>query len=623
MRRRSSSARLATAGIVWAVVAHAGAEEPGATCEPGAEPASAEVASAPTSFALANQARAAIDAGRLEGAEGGLEAALAGGKPAGRQRVRVLLHVGRSYAQLASATQTTDPARASAARRRAAELLNAAADMSRDRDERLHSFALGYLGALYETRDRTDEALTLTRRALLAADRAAAPDALYRWHWQMGRLLRARGEHDASLAAYRRSVAQLDLLRAELASISADAALAFRAEVEPVYVELVDLLLREAAANGRGADQPLLAEARDTLEALKAAELRNHFRDACLDAQRKTTPEAVPGALVLYPVVLPDRVELILSSDAGLSRHASSVDGATLDREADLLRRLLPKRTTRQFLAPAQKLYEWLIRPVEPALASRSVTAFVVVPSGSLRSIPFAALHDAKSGQFLIEKLPVAVTPGLTLTDPRPIDRARARGLVAGVSEAVQGFPPLENVPAELEHVSESFPGVALLNREFVVARFEGEVKANPVSVVHVASHGEFNADADKSFVLAYDEKIPMDRLASIVGSTRLRIEEPLELLVLSACQTAAGDDRAALGLAGVALRSGARSALATLWSVNDEAAAELITRFYRELASGSSRARALQQAQLQMLAQPAFRHPAYWSPFLLISSWL
>ncbi|MGH0028245.1 MAG: CHAT domain-containing protein, partial [Myxococcota bacterium] len=107
------------------------------------------------------------------------------------------------------------------------------------------------------------------------------------------------------------------------------------------------------------------------------------------------------------------------------------------------------------------------------------------------------------------------------------------------------------------------------------------------------------------------------------VGRSRLRADEPLELLVLSACQTAAGDDRAALGLAGVALRSGARSALATLWSVNDVAAAELVTRFYGELADSASRAQALQRAQLQLLEQRALRHPAYWAPFLLISSWL
>jgi CHAT domain-containing protein len=108
-----------------------------------------------------------------------------------------------------------------------------------------------------------------------------------------------------------------------------------------------------------------------------------------------------------------------------------------------------------------------------------------------------------------------------------------------------------------------------------------------------------------------------------VIGRTRLRAEEPLELLVLSACETAAGDDRAALGLAGVALQWGARSAIATLWSVNDEAAEHLVRRFYSEIGKGRSRADALQEAQLSLLVDPKFAHPANWAAFLLISSWL
>lgn len=176
-------------------------------------------------------------------------------------------------------------------------------------------------------------------------------------------------------------------------------------------------------------------------------------------------------------------------------------------------------------------------------------------------------------------------------------------------------------MPVELERVSEHFGGTTLLDRDFVVERLEREVRTRPVGIVHIASHGEFDADADQNFVLAYDAKIPMGRLGAIVGRTRLRTEEPLELLVLSACQTAAGDDRASLGLAGVALRAGARSALATLWSVNDAAATALIARFYEELAAGASRA--LQRAQLELLSTPALRYPAHWAAFLLISSWL
>jgi CHAT domain-containing protein len=92
----------------------------------------------------------------------------------------------------------------------------------------------------------------------------------------------------------------------------------------------------------------------------------------------------------------------------------------------------------------------------------------------------------------------------------------------------------------------------------------------------------------------------------------------------LSACETAMGDDQAALGLAGVAIKAGARSALATLWSINDRASSALVMEFYRQLGDSSvSKAVALQRAQLKMLADSAYDHPAYWSPFLLLNNWL
>lgn len=97
-----------------------------------------------------------------------------------------------------------------------------------------------------------------------------------------------------------------------------------------------------------------------------------------------------------------------------------------------------------------------------------------------------------------------------------------------------------------------------------------------------------------------------------------------MELLTLSACQTATGDDRAALGLAGLALKAGARSAVASLWFINDQASGALVMDFYRALASGRlSKAKALQAAQRAMIADPLLGHPAYWAPFLLIGNWL
>ena len=141
--------------------------------------------------------------------------------------------------------------------------------------------------------------------------------------------------------------------------------------------------------------------------------------------------------------------------------------------------------------------------------------------------------------------------------------------------------------------------------------------------IVHIASHGQFSSDLDDTFILAADGKLTLERLDQLLGPLRFR-DEPIELLTLSACQTAAGDDRAALGLAGVAVKAGARSALATLWYINDQASSELVAEFYRQLRAPSvSRATALQRAQIHLLDDPNYQHPAYWAPFLLINNWL
>jgi CHAT domain-containing protein len=325
---------------------------------------------------------------------------------------------------------------------------------------------------------------------------------------------------------------------------------------------------------------------------------------------------------VLYPIALRDRTELLVSRPGEI--RAIRVAGAgreALAKDVLELRRLLEKRTTRQFLAPSQRLYDLLVRPLEPLFAGAKV--LVVVPGGSLRTIPFAALHDRESGQFLVEKIPLAVTPGLRLTEPRALDRKRVRLLKAGLSEAVQGYPPLPNVERELEALGRVFGGTTLLNADFVAPAVERAVEAQPFGMVHIASHGEFRDEAAQSFLLTWDGRLALGHLADLVGVTRFR-EQPLELLALSACETAAGDERAALGLAGVAVRAGARSALATLWSIPDESSADLVADFYAKLAQpGATRAQALRSAQLAVLARPEFRHPFYWAPFLLISNWL
>ena len=495
-------------------------------------------------------------------------------------------------------------------------------------DRRGSSFAWGYLGKLYEDERRYTEALGVTQQAILMGRQAAAPDALYRWHWQAGRVLKGLGRPKEAIDAYRQAIVAVQSIRQEVSAALAEDQpdASFRETVGAVYFELADLLLR---GSERDADpqhqEAVLREARDTVELFKVAELQDYFQDDCVQAARShaTGLEQVSKtAAVIYPIMLKDRLEILVSLPSGMVRKTVSVGAEELTGEIRAFRNFLEKRSTREYLSHAKKLYGWLIQPIEPLWANAGIDTLVIVPDGALRTIPLAALHDGT--QFLIKKYAVATTPGVTLTDPRPLDRKGMKILSVGITEAVQDFPALPHVSRELETIHRLYGGTSLLNKQFMMSRVEEELKAHPYSVMHIASHGQFQSDSNETFLLAYDGKMTMDRLEEYVGMLRFR-EEPLALITLSACETAAGDDRAALGLAGVAIKAGARSALASLWFLDDQASSQLVTEFYQQLHNDSvaSTAMALQRAQIKFLENPEYSHPAYWAAFLLLNNWL
>ena len=533
-----------------------------------------------------------------------------------------LINVGLGYRDLAA----TFPDRGEVMRRSGTALNAAVAAADRIGDRRAGSYARGYLGMLYEDERRHAEALDLTRQALLLAQQVNAPESLYRWQWQAGRLLYALGRPEEAVESYRRAIATLQSIRPELSAGRGGAPVPFRESAGRVYFEMVDLLLRQATARRGHADiTPYLVEARETVELFKAAELRDYFRDDCVDtALAKSTRLDVvsQSAVVVYPILMPDRIELLVSLPTGLKSVVVPVSEERVTQEVRQFRRRLEKRTTREYLPHAQQLYDWLIRPLAADLADLKVDTLVFVPDGALRTIPMGALHDGK--QFLVSKYALGITPGLSLTDPRPIPRDHVKVLALGVTQAVQGFPALPNVEPELDALRTIYPSTVLIDKDFVVPAVEKQLREERYTIVHIASHGEVSGDAEQSFVLAFDGKLSVDRLDQFIGLFKYR-DDPLELLTLSACDTAEGDDRAALGLAGVAIKAGARSALATLWEVNDEVSARLVIDFYKELRDDPSVSRvgALRRAQLKLVEDPRYDHPGFWAPFLLINNWL
>jgi CHAT domain-containing protein len=533
-----------------------------------------------------------------------------------------LINIGLSYSELRSRL----PEQNKAILLQAYMILNEALTVAkRINDHRTASYAYGYLGSLYEDDEQLPEALDLTRRAVFAAQKKNASEALYKWHWQSGRILKRLGHIDEAIVSYRQSLQDLQAIREEMSSCYANPEASYRKTASAVCFELVNLLLTRASNLREGEDsEPYLIEARDTLEVLKVFELKEYFKDDCLDAARfegKKMDEVSAKAVIIYPIIFSDRLELLVSFKSRLKRFTIPVGSDALTSEIREFRRKLEKRTTWEFLPHAQKIYDWLIRPLERDLNEVKPDTLVFVPDGPLRTIPMAALHDGN--KFLINRYAIAVTPSLNLTDPGPFRRDQAKVLALGLTESVQGFPGLPYVSDELKAIKLLFGGEILLNKEFRVPNMEKELKKEPFSIVHIASHGHFGKDAAETFILTFDDRFNMDQFGQFVGLFKFR-DEPLDLLALSACETAAGDDRAALGLAGVAIRAGARSAIATLWHVNDPASYEFIAEFYRQLhVPHISRAAALQAAQLKMLEDIRYDHPGYWAPFLLINNWL
>lgn len=502
----------------------------------------------------------------------------------------------------------------------------AAAAAERDGTPRERSWAQGFLGELYAQQGRQQEALTLFRQASLQAEAARAPEVLFRWQWLSGRILAARGERDAAIAAYRSAARNLDQVRLDLPAFDPRTGRSlFRETLGPVFLELADLLLRRAAAEGASPAQVDLIEARGTIERLKTVELEDYFGDDCTaDLTAQTRPIDQPGTqtAVLYPVLLADRTELIVSlPDGRLVNVRATMPGEEVTAQARRLRQALETLAGDSYVEPARILYDQLVRPVEALLEQNDIATLVFVPDGALRNIPLSALYDGQ--RFVVERWAVATGLGLSLLDTRPLATRQVKVLVGGISESVQGFAPLPGVKQEVDALTRFIrPERTLVDRNFVQEALEQSLARTPFNVIHFATHGEFTGDPKNSFILTYDERLDMDELERLVKLSQFR-DEPVDLLTLSACKTAAGDDRSALGLAGLAVKVGARSALATLWELADESAVPMITTFYQNLLEpGVNKAEALRRAQVPLLASPETRHPFFWAPFLLIGNW-
>jgi len=489
------------------------------------------------------------------------------------------------------------------------------------------SYALGNLGASYEQQQQWQMAQPLTQQALSLAKAMKSASLAYRWEWQLGRLLKAQRNTPAAIEAYTQAVANLNAMREDLATLNTDNTdiqFSFRLNAEPVYLELVELLLQ---SGNTGTGNQNLEQARSVIESLQVAEIEDFFQAACVP--KSVEIEGVdPQAAVIYPIVLPDRLDVIVSLyDANapkrfrLKQYSFPVQAEEVEQTTNQFRQsLVPSASVTDRFAYGQKFYDWLIRSAETDLAQANVKTLVFIMNGNLRNIPMAALHDGK--QFLVQKYNIALSPGLQLIEPKPLQRQNINALVAGLTQATQGFPALPSVAAEVQKIQSTISSQVIMNENLTNQNLEKALSTTSFNTIHLATHGQFSSNADQTFILTWNKKLNVKEFDALLKISEKNDTTPVELLVLSACQTASGDKRATLGLAGVAIRSGARSTIGSLWPVNDETTAIFMTTFYEALnRPGISKAEALSIAQRDVLTK--YSSPYYWAPFVIVGNWL
>ncbi|CAN1208754.1 Filamentous haemagglutinin FhaB/tRNA nuclease CdiA-like TPS domain-containing protein [Tumidithrix helvetica PCC 7403] len=367
----------------------------------------------------------------------------------------------------------------------------------------------------------------------------------------------------------------------------------------------------------------------------------NQAQDAISEVSKRSGSVSV----LIYPVILNDRIEILVVPPKELGkpfhRHTNYANEAEIVALLEEYRSNLRDPSSQDYLVQAQKLYDWVMRPIDDQLQALKIETVVFVMDSGLRVIPPAALHDGK--QFLMERYASANIPSLRLTRFEERDRKNTNVLAMGLTQAREGLSALPAVEIEVRTIgTQVLSGIAFLDRDFTVSNMQDQRSKSSYGILHLGTHGQFLADRAKdSYIQFWDSKLRSHQIPE------LRFDKPvIDMLTLSACETAVGNN---LGISGLAIESGARSILASLWTVSDAGTAPLMINFYKAFPNALSKATALRQAQLDLLKGKVkvennqivgieglapitlpkgtgnvdLRHPFFWSSFILVGNWL
>jgi CHAT domain-containing protein len=477
--------------------------------------------------------------------------------------------------------------------------------------------ATGALGKHYEYQQQYKQALYWTKQAQFAAQQIQAPDSLYQWDWQAARIYRATGETEAAIEFYQRAIASLQLIRSSTAQAEADPLFSFQSGIEPIYRGLIELL-SENPSKGN------LQLALQTKDLLLVSELESFFQDDCFELETYNEADRFAylkqtNTAVVNTIILNEKIYLIWQFPNGeVKKYAVNISQEKLEQLVTQWRFGLENKENDDYLALSQKLYKLLFPPeIKSDLKLIKPKNLIFVNDGILRNVPMAALHDGQ--KFLVEDYAVTNSLGLNIRTKQTNSDVK-KAVAFGLTENTERFPPLPYVKQEIEKLGELVDEEQFLNDKFSYQNFKQQIESSKSSIVHIATHGQFGGTLENTFLQAYKSQISLNKLEEILSSRNISFpDDPIQLLVLSACDTAASNTRATLGMSGVAVKAGVSNVLGSLWSVNDQQIVSLVDGFYRNwIQDGLSESEALRQAQLDLIKSHNY-HPSNWASMLLI----
>lgn len=486
-------------------------------------------------------------------------------------------------------------------------------------DSSLRSQAFGTLGKIYLEVDQLKDAKTVFSKALKLAQSSNDDSLAYQWSWQLAQIYQQSGQRTDAIAAFDTTISHLDQVRTMLISANSDLQFSYKSSVEPVYQEYIKLLLSSPSPNY----QLVL----DTHQQLQVAELENYLKCGKLVAQ--SSEQQASYTATVHILDLNGQIEVITQTPEGIFRHQP--DSTIVQQELFKLLTLFDGGSVEEiseahFLRNAQILYRELLAPLSEHLPPTGDLLFVL--DSRFQNLPLSLLHDGQG--YLIQNYSVTNSLNTYLQTSKPQGLKSLNVLFAGLSQESPSFnspvvprdlsalPEVDEELQKVKQISQKF--TSLVNRDFTTDRLKAAIyQESPI--IHIASHGQFSSDPQKTFLLAYNEPINAQRFHDLINQKSELGQATLELLILSACETAKGDRRSALGITGLAIQAGSKNTLASLWLAESRATTELITAFYQGLKDGRSKAQALQQAQIKLLESKDYWHPYFWGNFILVGS--